>query len=101
MTSPDQCESLVDIRAEIDHRDRQIIALLGERFAYVKAAAKFKQDATAVKAPERFASMLKQRRDWATDEGLSPDAIETMYRDLVNHFIAEELKQWQDSGTER
>ncbi|MEL7084710.1 MAG: isochorismate lyase [Cyanobacteria bacterium P01_A01_bin.3] len=96
MNSPRQCRNLDDIRAEIDRRDRQIIALLGERFAYVKAAAKFKTDATAVKAPERFAAMLQQRRDWATDEGLSPDAIEKMYRDLVNHFIAEELKQWQN-----
>lgn len=97
--SPDQCESLAEIRAQIDQRDRQIIALLGERFAYVKAAAKFKSGATAVKAPERFAAMLKQRRDWAADEGLSPDAIETMYRDLVNHFIDEEMKQWQDENS--
>ncbi|MEM9568130.1 MAG: isochorismate lyase [Cyanobacteria bacterium P01_E01_bin.34] len=101
MKSPDQCASLADIRVEIDQLDRQIIALLGKRFAYVKAAAKFKRDATAVKAPERFTTMLQQRRDWAVEEGLSPEAIEKVYRDLVNHFIAEELKQWQDSGTER
>ncbi|MGK7912404.1 MAG: isochorismate lyase [Synechococcus sp.] len=98
MKSPDQCESLADIRAEIDRRDRQVIALLEERFAYVKAAAQYKRDATAVKAPDRFAAMLQQRRDWAADEGLSPDAIEKMYRDLVNHFIAAEMKQWQSES---
>ena len=101
MTSPDQCGSLAEIRAEIDRRDRQVIALLGERLAYVKAAAKFKTDATAVKAPDRFAAMLQQRRDWAAEEGLSPDVIEKVYRDLVNHFIAEEMKHWQDSGATR
>ena len=31
--------------------------------------------------------MLKQRRAWAEEEGLNGDAIEKMYRDLVNHFI--------------
>ena len=45
--------------------------------------------------------MLQQRRDWAAEAGLSPDVIEQVYRDLVNHFIAEEMKHWQDSGTER
>jgi isochorismate pyruvate lyase len=38
--------------------------------------------------------MLATRREWAEAEGLSPDAIEKMYSDLVNHFIAEEMKHW-------
>lgn len=38
--------------------------------------------------------MLQQRRIWAEAEGLSADAIEKMYQDLVNHFIAEEMKHW-------
>ena len=40
--------------------------------------------------------MLLQRREWATEEGLNPDAIEKMYTDLVNHFIEEELKFWKN-----
>lgn len=97
MKPPDACENMLDIRAEIDRLDRQVIALLGERFAYVKAASKFKTTATDVKAPERFQAMLKQRRVWAGEEGLNADAIEKMYRDLVNHFIQEEMKHWQQS----
>jgi hypothetical protein len=42
MKTPEQCESMVDIRVEIDRLDRQVVALLGQRFAYVKAASKFK-----------------------------------------------------------
>ncbi len=30
-------------------------------------------------------------------EGLNGDAIAALYRDLVNHFIAEEMKHWQQS----
>jgi isochorismate pyruvate lyase len=48
----------------------------------------------SVRARERFDSMLAIRRDWAVAEGLSPDAIEKMYSDLVKHFIAEEMKHW-------
>ncbi len=97
MKTPDQCESLVDIRAEIDRLDRQVVALLGQRFAYVKAASKFKTSETTVRAPERLQAMLQQRRVWAEEEGLDADVIEKMYQDLVNHFIAEEMKHWKQS----
>lgn len=97
MKNPDQCENITDIRAEIDRLDRQVIALLGQRFAYVKAAAQFKTSQDSVRAPERFQAMLEQRRIWASEEGLNADAIEKMYRELVNHFIAEEMKHWQHS----
>ena len=97
MKTPDQCESMVDIRAEIDRLDRQIVALLGQRFAYVKAASKFKTSETTVRAPERLQAMLQQRRVWAEEEGLNADVIEKLYQDLVNHFIDEEMKHWKQS----
>jgi isochorismate pyruvate lyase len=95
MKSPQQCQNITDIRAEIDVIDRQIIALIGQRFAYVKAASKFKTNETSVKAPERFQAMLQQRRTWAQEEQLNPDVIEKMYEDLVNYFIKEEMKHWR------
>ena len=94
MKHPDECTSMEEIRAEIDRLDRQIIALLGQRFAYVKAASKFKMSETEVRAPERVEAMLRQRRAWAEQEGLSADAIEQLYRDLVTYFIEEEMKHW-------
>lgn len=100
MKTPNQCKNMADIRAEIDRLDRQIVALLGQRFAYVKSASKFKTSEITVKAPERFNAMLEQRRVWAEEEGLNADAIEKMYRDLVNHFIDEEMNHWKRSKTE-
>ncbi|HEY9647646.1 MAG TPA: isochorismate lyase [Chroococcidiopsis sp.] len=98
MKTPAECEGMTDIRAEIDRLDQQIIALLGQRFAYVKAAAKFKTSAATVRAPERLQAMLQQRRLWAEQQGLNGDAIAKMYEDLVNHFIDEEMKHWKQSN---
>ena len=95
MKSPDECSNIQEIRVEIDAIDREVIKALGERFAYVKAAAKFKTSEASVKASERFNAMLQQRRIWAEEVGLNPDAIEKLYRDLVNYFIDEELKDWE------
>jgi isochorismate pyruvate lyase len=91
------CEDMSEIRREIDALDRTIVHLIGKRYEYVKAAAKFKTSETSVKAPERFKSMLIERREWAVAEGLNPDAIEKLYSDLVKHFIEEEMKEWKKS----
>ncbi|MBD0268184.1 MAG: isochorismate lyase [Cyanobacteria bacterium Co-bin8] len=95
MKTPEQCENMADLRAEIDRLDRQIISLLGQRFEYVRAASNFKTSEATVKAPERLQAMLKQRRTWAEEEGLNADVIEKMYQNLVSHFIEEEMKHWQ------
>jgi len=96
---PVDCINMNEIRSEIDTMDLNIISILGKRFEYVQAAAKFKTSETSVKAPERFNAMLLKRREWASENGLNPDAIEKMYRDLVNHFIAEEMKHWQNKNS--
>ena len=92
---PDECASLQEVRAEIDRIDRLIVALVGQRAAYVKAAARFKESEHAVSAPERFAAMLQARRQWAESEGLNPDVVESIYRELVRYFIAEEKEHWR------
>jgi isochorismate pyruvate lyase len=92
---PHECEGMEDIRREIDLLDRAVIQLLGARFKYVLSASKFKTSATSVRAPERFSAMLAKRREWAEIEGLSPEVIEKLYTDLVNHFIEEEMKRWK------
>lgn len=94
--TPQACENMADIRAEIDFLDAAIIKLIGQRYQYVQAAAKFKTSETAVRAPERFKAMLLQRREWASEQGLNPDVIEKLYSDLVNYFIQEEMSKWKN-----
>jgi isochorismate pyruvate lyase len=97
---PAACAGMEDIRREIDALDQAVITLLGRRFEYVLAASKFKTSAASVQASERFNTMLVTRREWATEAGLSPDAIEKMFRDLVTHFIAEEMRHWTAQQSE-
>ena len=95
MAQPSECADIGDIRTEIDRIDRHIVALIGERAGYVKAAAKFKTSAADVGAAERFEAMLRQRRAWAEACDLDPDMIESLYRDMVNHFIQQEMTHWK------
>jgi isochorismate pyruvate lyase len=93
--APHECGGMEDIRTEIDLLDQAMIKILGLRFKYVLAASKFKTSEISVRAPERFKAMLAKRREWAETEGLSPEAIEKLYTDLVNHFIEEEMIRWK------
>jgi len=92
-----QCADMSEIRTEIDRIDRQVISLLGERYGFVKAASQFKKSPDQVKAQSRFDAMLKERRAWAEEQGLSSDLIEKIYRDLVAWFISEEMKHWEET----
>jgi len=96
-TPPEDCRSLEEIREGMDALDRQIIAILAQRVAYVKAAAKFKTSAAAVAAPDRVQKVLDTRRDWAEAAGLDGDVVRGLYRDIVTYCVGEEKKHWERS----
>ncbi len=91
---PEECANLDEIRAGMDDVDRRIIALIADRVAYVRAAARFKTSATAVAAPERVQAVLNTRREWAERAGLDGAVIEELYGKLVAYCIAEEHRSW-------
>ena len=95
MKPPAECQSLSEVRTEIDRIDREILALLGHRAGYVHAAARFKETEEAVAAPERQAAVFRTRREWALEEDLDPDFIERIYRELIAYFIQREREHWK------
>jgi isochorismate pyruvate lyase len=87
------CSNIEDIRQAIDELDAEIISLLGRRFQYVKEIVRFKaKNEESIVASERQEAVIRSRRDLAIENGLDPDIIEELYRNLISHFIAEELK---------
>jgi isochorismate pyruvate lyase len=96
---PMVCESLEDVRANIDRIDQQIVELLDERGAYVGQAAGFKRDASAVADPQRVEQVIAQVRGWATAREFDPDLAEVIYRTLVPAFVAyEAARRVSDEG---
>ncbi|HWN26124.1 MAG TPA: chorismate mutase [Actinomycetospora sp.] len=91
--------SLDDVRAAIDRIDDQIVALLAQRQAQVEAAATFKADDAAVRAPDRRAALLARVRDRAVEEGANPDVVTATYTAMVDAFIALELGERRTRGS--
>jgi len=93
MKQPSDCNCIEDVRAEIDALDEQIMMLFGRRFKFVQEVVKYKKsDEQSIIAPERRAKVLERRRELAVENGLDPDIFEDIYRNLIKHFIEEELK---------
>jgi len=92
MKPPAECSSIEDIRAAIDAIDHEIVTALGRRAQYVKAITRFKKTEADVRAPERQAQVIRDRRAWAVENGMDPDIVERIYRQLIDHFVAAELK---------
>jgi isochorismate pyruvate lyase len=97
MKSADRCTTIEEVRSAIDTIDHELIQLLGKRFQYVKEIIKFKEPTEeGIVAKERYESVIRTRRELALKNGLDQDLIERIYRELLNYFIAEELKLIRD-----
>ena len=95
--SPTACESLADVRAEIDRLDESIVALLARRGSYVLAAARFKHSEAEVTAPQRVEQVIARVRAMAQTQGASPDVVERVYRELITAFTDAERDHWRKS----
>ena len=91
MKAPQECQSLTEVRSEIDRLDQSMIRMVSQRREYVHAAMRFKRSESDVHAHERQRQMLAARRLWAENASLDPDMIEDLFRLMVDYFIAAEL----------
>ncbi|MEV0249992.1 chorismate mutase [Nocardia sp. NPDC050712] len=86
-------QSLAEVRARIDALDGALIETLAERQALVRAAAAFKTDQQAVRAPDRVERVVALARERATGAGLAPEVAEAVWRAMIGAFIDLELAE--------
>lgn len=84
------CASLAEVRLHIDRLDRQLVALIAERGAYVRQAAGFKKTADEVPAPQRVAQVLAKVNAMAQETGAEPAVVDATWRAMIAAFIDSE-----------
>ncbi|MEM1248185.1 MAG: chorismate mutase [Acidobacteriota bacterium] len=87
---------MTEIRSCIDAIDHELVKLIGQRVRYVEAASAFKNDAAGVRAEERQRKMLVERREWAAREGVDPELIDELFRNMVRRFIELEMQRFEE-----
>ncbi len=92
------CDSLAEVRQNIDRIDSAILKLMAERGTYVREAGRFKANAASVQDDARVARIIAKVRAEAEADGLSPDVAEATYRAMITAFTEEEKKQVETRG---
>lgn len=85
------CATMAEVRAGVDAIDRELAALIAERFSYMDAAARNKTDRSAVRDEARKADVISKARANAAQAGYSPDLAAVLWDRLVEASIAYEF----------
>ena len=91
---PDDCQTMLEVRAGVDQTDRELVDLLARRFGYMRAAARIKQDRGTVRDEARKAAVIEAAADRAGQAGLPREAIADLWERLVEASIAYEFTEW-------
>ena len=83
---------MAEVRAGVDQVDRELIALLARRFAYMDAAARIKPARGHVRDEARKAQVIANARAAAAAAGLPADVIAGLWDALVEASIAYEFE---------
>lgn len=92
--APEDCQTMIDVRAGVDALDRELVRLLVVRQGYMNAAARIKQDRDAVHDEARIEEVVSRVLATAKSEGLSADIAEPVWRKLIERCIAHEFVEW-------
>jgi len=93
MKAPQDCQTMSDIRAEIDRLDTDLMALMAQRAGYIDRAAQIKAGiAMPARVTERVDEVLANVARHAVAAGLDPAPYVELWRGLVEWSIAREEK---------
>ena len=90
-----KAESLQQARQQIDAIDTALVELIAARQYYVDQTTRFKKTETDLQSPDRMEQVVDQVRALAQKQGVDQDFIEHLYREMFQHFIQRELKEFR------
>ncbi len=89
--SPEACTSMAEVRAGVDALDADLARLLGQRFAYMRAAARIKPERHLVRDEARKAQVIANAQRAARAANWPEDIAAQLWEVLVEASIAYEL----------
>lgn len=91
MKAPIDCQTMRELRVQIDALDREIVAKLAARASYIDRAVVLKQQENLpARIEDRVEQVVERVRDSAKAIGFDPDLTEDLWRRLIEWSIARE-----------
>jgi len=93
-----KCNSLEEVRTEIDSLDTKLVDLISQRSHLVRQAAAFKNSIDEVKAEDRINFILQRARHHAIEKGVSPNMISELFTIMINEMVETEIAEFRNGG---
>jgi len=86
-----QCDSMDQLREEIDRLDRMMVELMSIRQGYMEQAAHIKDHRLKVRDEQRVQDVVDKVVAHAEQVGAHPELVENIYRTMIEWCISYEL----------
>ncbi|MBA1438394.1 MAG: chorismate mutase [Epsilonproteobacteria bacterium] len=93
-----QCNSLQEVRQEIDKIDMQLVDLISQRSHFIRQAASFKNTVDEVKAEDRIDDIMQRVRTKAIEFNINPNMISELFTIMINEMVETEIAEFRNSG---
>lgn len=87
-----RCETMSELRSEINQVDRAIVELLAKRLRYIEQAARLKVSRSSVRDEDRVRDVLTKVKAQARAFNSDEQMIDFIYRHLIEYSINHEFK---------
>ena len=94
LVAPEHCQSMAELRVQIDAIAVELMALLVTRSLYIDRAIDLKKiEGLPARTADRVAEVLDKVSATASDKGLDPDLARTLWAELIEWSIKRESKE--------
>jgi len=94
LAPPASCQSMAELRVEIDAIDFELITLLITRSRYIDRAIELKRiERLPARTTDRVAEVLSKVSASASERGLDPDLARRLWTELIEWSIEREIKE--------
>jgi len=94
-----KCNSLEEVRTEIDVLDDKLVELISQRSHLIRQAASFKNSVDEVKADDRVEFIKQKVRHKAIELGVSPNMISELFTIMIDEMVETEIAEFRNTKT--
>jgi len=93
-----KCDSLKEVRDEIDILDMKLVELISERSHLIRQAAAFKNSVDEVKAEGRIDNIMQRVRKKAIELNINPNMMSELFTIMIDDMVETEISEFRNDG---
>ena len=93
-----KCNSLKEVRDEIDTLDMKLVGLISERSHLIRQAAAFKNSVDEVKAEDRIDDIMQRVRKKAIELNINPNMMSELFAIMIDDMVETEISEFRNDG---